>query len=91
MRVETRPTITHCQQVNSVQRTHSMGPGRFMRKKYASRREWMRAVNIQGRNLRADNWVGKYLHRVNIKILIGCFLTFLSECLRSAYLLDPKK
>ena len=39
MRVETRPTITHCQQVNSVQRILSKGPGRVMRKKYASRRE----------------------------------------------------
>ena len=39
----------------------------------------MKAFNIQGRNLRADNWVGKYLHRVNVKsgqILISCFGNF---------------
>ena len=34
----------------------------------------MKTVNVQGRNLRADNWVG-----VNVKsgqILIGCFRNF---------------
>ena len=39
----------------------------------------MKAVNIQGTNLRADNWVGQYLHRVNVEsghILIGCFGNF---------------
>ena len=27
----------------------------------------MKADNIQGKNLRADNWVDKYLSRINVK------------------------